>query len=368
MFSLITPPKITFGAGSLWQTPAEIKKLGKKVLLIVGRKHLKQTGLLDKFISSLKQEGLQVSLFDQVEPEPCLETIDRGVDLGKQEQVEVIVGWGGGSVIDVGKVVAGILNKEGKAEDYQLGKRAIDFPGVDFVAIPTTAGTGAEATSNAVITNRTKKAKISIRSPFLLPRWVVIDPELTLTASRELKILTGIDTLVHLIEGFVSTSANIYTDFLALRGIELVAKNLPEIVNKEKDLSTQEKMCLAALLGGMVLTNAKLGAIHGLASPLGAICQIPHGLACALLLEPVIECNIKVRPEKLKQVAKIFGEEDCVFALKKFLAQLNFQPKLGALLDEEKIEQILARISGSIKFNPYSFKKEELKEILAGIE
>jgi len=307
------PTRIIFGMGSLDRLGAEVKSFGSPALLVTGKRYLRESGVLDRVKRMLDRENIGFFLYDQVSPEPDTEVVDRGTVFARQNRCRVVVGIGGGSAIDVAKAIAGLSLEEkfDSVSEYLEGEgtKRLGSYGLPFIAIPTTAGTGAEVTRNAVIMNRLSGSKRSFRSNYLFARIAIIDPILTLDLPKDMTASTGMDTLSHLIEGYVSRRANPLTDALAIEGIHLVGEALISAYRNGSNLEAREKMCLASLLGGIVLTNSGLGIAHGVAPFLGAIFGVPHGLATGILLPPVIEFNLYSNIRKFKWIASALGEE-----------------------------------------------------------
>jgi alcohol dehydrogenase len=366
MFRFIGPKKILFGKGTIEKIGEEMRVFGRRVMLVCGRKSMRRSGVLEKVESLLRSNNLEIILYESVPPEPSLQVVDEGLKRAREYGCEVVVGLGGGSVMDVAKAVAGLFRDGGKAIDYQSGRK-IEVEGVPFVAVPTTSGTGAEVTYNAVILNEEERAKRSIRDPSLMASLVIVDPLLTLSLPPELTAITGIDTLTHLIEGYTSKQANPITDALAVKGLSLVGKYLKKVVMDGDDICAREGMSLASLLGGMVLANAGLGAVHGLAASLGALGEIPHGLACALLLPYIIEYNYKEvssRYEKINEL--LFGKgKDLSATVETLLQNIGIQVGLARIgIQEKSLEEIARKVSSSIRYNPREASFEDLIHIL----
>lgn len=369
MISLMYPQHIIFGKGAINHLGEKVTNLGSKALLVTGRSAMRKSGILDKVVNQLSSKGIAVEVFDKVEHDPSLKTVDEGIDEAMKKDVSVVIGLGGGSAIDAAKTIAAITNKEGRLEDYHEGKLQIDKPGLPFIAIPTTAGTGAEITNNAVLTNREKKLKKSIRSPFMIAKVALVDPELTLSCPPSLTAHSGMDALTHAIESFISKASNPITDTLALRAIEILFFNLPLAVEKGEDLNVREKMALGSLLSGMAFSNSGLGAVHGLSHPLGAHYNIPHGLACATLLPWVLEYNLPVRREKMDIIAEKIGAkrgEDVPETIKELLKRLKIPPtfKKWGIKKEDIPVMVKKSRSGSMAKNPREASDEDLKQIL----
>lgn len=371
VFELNLPKRIIFGRSSIRTIGSEAKKLGSKVLLVTGKKALAATGILDQVEKYLEIAGLEVVLYNKVAPEPDLSMVDEGMALACREECNLIIGLGGGSSLDVAKAVAGLAKNGGKTVEYQEGREIRPELTLPFIAIPTTAGTGAEAAYNAVITNPAQKTKKSIRNPALMADLAVVDPELTASTSPEVTASAGMDALAHLVEGYCSIKANPVTDSLALSGIGLVGRSLRKAYNEGENIEAREDMSLAALLGGIVLANAGLGAVHGLAASLGPIAQAPHGLVCAVLLPYVMEFNLKVVPQKFSMIASaLTGMPDqepkaAFIEVKNLLSDLRISPHLRDLgVAPSDISGIVKGVSSSAKYNPRQASPEELVGLL----
>ena len=306
-FDFATPRYIAFGAGALKQLPEIAAPYPSPLLLVVGGRSLKKSGGLDAITALLKKAGKDSVVFSGVESDPSIETVDRGTELCRKEGCRFIVGVGGGSVLDCAKAISGMATNGGSLREYLEGEKAIAKEALPYLAVPTTSGTGAEATRNAVITNRQKGYKRSLRHRFLVPAAAIVDPELTLDLPPALTAACGMDALAQLIEPFVSTKSNPVTDALALTGMELIGRFLARAVANGRDREAREGMSLASLLSGMALANAGLGLAHALSHPLGSRFGVPHGVGCAILLPLVMEFNLSAAPLKLARAAEALG-------------------------------------------------------------
>jgi len=368
MFLLMYPTRIIFGRGVIKELGKELSSLGKKALLVTGRSSMRKTGILDRVTGVVKQEGISLDLFDRVEHDPCLETVNQGIKIARIKKTDVVIGLGGGSAMDAAKAIASLARQSGTIWEYYAGRK-IEKEGLPLVAIPTTAGTGAEITNNSVLTDRKVSLKKSIRSPYMIARAALVDPELTLFLPSQVTAYTGMDAFTQALESYVTRTPNPITDTLALQAIEIIFQNLPQAVANGKDGETREKMALGSLLSAMAFSNSGLGAVHGLAHPIGARFGVPHGLACAILLPHVIGFNLISRPEKFTQMAKKIGVkrvEDLPNAIKRFLERiglpLNFRP-YG--ITEAHFPSIIAESrSSSMSKNPREASDEDLREIL----
>jgi len=378
-FEFATARRIIFGAGAAAQIPAGAKNLGSRALLVTG----KNPQRAEKLSAKLSAEGVAVKIF-HVAGEPEIATVEAGVALVRKKNCDLVIALGGGSVIDAGKAIAAMLGNAGELLDYleiighgkSLSKRS-----APFIAVPTTAGTGAEVTRNAVLASPAHKVKVSLRSPFMLPRVAVVDPELTYDLPPALTASTGLDALTQLIEPYVCTRANPMTDGFCEQGIHRAARSLREAVFNGQNKSAREDMAMASLFGGMALANAGLGAVHGFAGPIGGMFPAPHGAVCAALLPHVMAANLRAlrerseNPPALTRFQKIAalltgnGEgtaDDGVVWVQNLVNELPI-PKLGAYgIREEHVADIVARAANasSMKANPIGLTPDELARTL----
>lgn len=377
IYELNLPTRIIFGWQSLNRLPGILRDLDKRVLLITGRYSAKSSGLLKRIKTLL--EDFVLEIFAGVEPESSCLTVNRAISFAKEKNSKVIIGLGGGSSIDVAKCVAGLANKVGKVEEYLRGKRQWEYPGLDFIAIPTTSGTGAEVTPNAVLLDTERKVKASLRHRSLFAKIAIVDPELTLSLPKDLTAYSGMDALCQSMESFVSSGASPLTDGICKESIELIAKNILKVYINPKDILARISMSYASLLSGIALCNAHMGAVHGLAHPLGAIYKIPHGLLCGLLLPYVMEFNLDVTKEKYALISPVFGIDLkglnnkvaarlLILKIKKLLKRLSFPSNLKELKvkkeDFTKVAEDAIFYSGSLKTNPKKLAKIDIIEIL----
>ncbi len=369
IFEFRIPKKIVFGSGCAEQVGEEVKELGNKALLVTGRRAMKKTGILDKIANFIRDSGVEVVIFSEVEADPSLETVDRGTRLAEREGCEAVIGLGGGSALDTAKAIAAMIGQEYSIGEYQAG-RELEKPGVPFLAIPTTSGTGSEITRNSVLTNREKRIKKSVRSPYMIAAVALVDPLLTISLPPSVTAASGADALTQAIEAYVGLKSNPLTDTLALKAIELLGANLSEAVHNGADVGARERMALGSLISGMTFANAGLGAAHGLSHPLGAIKGIPHGVACAILLPRVMEFNMPLREGKFAQIALALGEEPkgerAVKSVRKLLEDIEIPSGLGELgVTTDDLELLAGEAGGSsLNNNPRKASKDELVEIL----
>jgi len=378
-FEFATATRIIFGAGTLREVGAAAREFGRRALVVTGR-HPQRA---EKLLASLSANGIGAATFS-VTGEPELSTVDQGTALAKNEKCDLVIGMGGGSVIDAAKAIAAMMTNAGALLDYLeiIGRgRALAQSSAPFIAIPTTAGTGSEVTRNAVLASPEHKLKVSLRSPLMLAKLAIVDPELTYDLPAALTASTGLDALTQLIEPFVCLRANPMTDGLCVEGIRRAARSLPIAFADGKNKSAREDMAVASLFGGLVLANAGLGAVHGFAGPIGGRFPAPHGAVCAALLPRVMAANLHAlrlrasHHEALRhydEVGRLLTgnssatADDGVKWIRQLTGDLQIRP-LGAYgIREEHIADLVAKAANasSMKANPIPLTPEELADIL----
>jgi len=289
-FEFATATRIIFGPGAISQVGPLAKEFGRNALVVTGRSPSRAKPLLD----ALHEAEVRVITF-AVDGEPDLEMIRRGTELGKREQCQLVISFGGGSALDAGKAIAAMLANDADVLDYLEiigGGKTMSRSPAPFIAIPTTAGTGSEVTRNAVLASPELRAKVSLRSPLILAKVALVDPELTWDLPPALTASTGLDALTQLIEPYVSTRANPMTDGFCVEGIGRAARSLRAAFENGRNAAAREDMALAGMLSGLALANAGLGAVHGLAGAIGGMFSAPHGAICAVLLPRVMLANL----------------------------------------------------------------------------
>ena len=287
-FEFATAGRIMAGIGRAAELPGVLAGLGSRVLVCTGASPARHAGLLAGL-------GLPAAVFT-VAGEPTVELARAGVAAAREHGADVVAAIGGGSVIDVGKTVAMLLANGGDPLDYLkvIGSgRKITQPAAPCVAVPTTAGTGAEVTANAVLASPAHRVKASLRSTLMIPRVALLDPALSASCPPPVTAASGLDALTQCLEPFVCVRANPLTDGLAREGLRRAAAGLRAAYADGRDLGARADMTMCSLLGGIALANAKLGAVHGLAGVIGGTADVPHGMACAALLAPVMEANVR---------------------------------------------------------------------------
>ncbi|MBC7287839.1 MAG: iron-containing alcohol dehydrogenase [Armatimonadetes bacterium] len=370
------PTRIIFGSGRLAEAGKFVAPLGRKALVVVGSGSVVSSGALDRLRQALGASGVECSVFSGVPAEPPLSVVDAGREAARQARADVVIGMGGGSVIDVAKAIAALAFEEEPTARYHRGERPIIQRGLPCVAIPTTAGTGAEVTPNSVLTDTERGVKASLRGGDLMPAVALIDPELTVSCPPWQTAYSGLDAIVQALESYVSKGSNPYSDALALRAFEIMAPAIRTAVENGEDLAAREAMALGAAMAGMALACARLGLVHGLAHPIGHICGVPHGMVCAMLMPAVMEFNLPVAAPKYAAAAGAIGlsvgdDVSASRALIDWMRQLCTDFAITRSLDSYGlttshygtiIEQTLA--SGSTRHNPRDVTAEDVRAIL----
>jgi len=290
-FGFATAQQILFGSGTVQKAGEQAAQLGRRALLVVGR----SDGRAAVLTRPLTQAGVAWTIFN-VAGEPDLAQVAKGADQARANGCDLVIGLGGGSALDAAKAIAALATNTDPVETYleviSQARPLLQRP-LPCIAIPTTAGTGSEVTRNAVLHCPRRRVKVSLRSPAMLPALALVDPQLTLGLPPSVTAATGADALTQLLEAFVSTRANPLTDALCRAGLPLAARALLRVFRNGSDLAARGDMSLASLFGGLALANAGLGAVHGIAGPLGGMISAPHGALCARLLPFVMAANVQ---------------------------------------------------------------------------
>jgi len=378
-FEFATATRIIFGPGAVREAPQIAVQFGRRALVVTGR----NPSRADALCAALSDQGVSTERFC-VPGEPEIETVRTGVNQARQMAAEGVIAFGGGSALDAGKAIAAMARNPGDVLDYLEvigGGKSLPGPGLPFIAIPTTAGTGSEVTRNAVLASPEHRVKVSLRSPpSCWPRFLV-DPELTHDLPREVTASTGLDALTQLIEPFVCCRPNPMVDALCVEGIRRAARSLRAACADGRNASAREDMALASLFGGLALANAGLGAVHGFAGPIGGMFPAPHGAVCAALLPHAMAANLAAlrlrqpdspvlgRFDRLGQI--LTGDasaaaDDAVSWVLSLVRDLRI-PKLGAYGITPAVIPVLvekAAQASSMKANPIPLTAAELTEIL----
>jgi alcohol dehydrogenase class IV len=378
-FEFATATRIILGAGTLREVGSLARELAPRALVVTGANPRRAGPLL----ALLREHGVEAIAFP-VPSEPELETVQRGVALAKQENCGLIISFGGGSALDAGKAIAAMLANAGELLDYLevIGRgKALAKPSAPFIAIPTTAGTGSEVTRNAVLASPAHGVKVSLRSPFMLPKIAVVDPELTYDLPPAVTASTGLDALTQLIEPYVCARANPMTDALCVEGMRRAARSLRTAFTDGRNAAARADMAVASLFGGLALANAGLGAVHGFAGPIGGQFPAPHGAVCAALLPHVMEANLRALRQRQpaaqtlqrhEEVARLVTGNASATAeagvewVRTLVADLRIPSLAHYGLKREHTAELVGKASqaSSMKANPITLTADELTEIL----
>ena len=376
-FEFATAARIVFASGALSRAPNIVREFGARALVITGRDRTRAAPLIE----ALERAGCKTSLF-AIHGEPSLETVRRGAQAARQD-CQIIIGFGGGSAIDAAKAIAALAPNSGEPLDYLevIGEgKPLEHAPLAVIAIPTTAGTGTEVTRNAVLGSPEHRMKASMRSPLMLPRAAIIDPDLTLDLPDSITASTGLDTLTQLIEPYVCNRANPMTDLFCRQGLKRASHALPQAFRNGRDRSARESMSFASLLSGLALANAGLGVVHGFAAPLGGMLEAPHGALCAAVLPYGMAINIRALRERvpksdaLARYAEIAGiltgsahaePENGAAWVRKLCEQLAIPTLHTYGLRSEQIPQLAEQAlrANSMKANPITLTMDESMEI-----
>jgi len=306
LISLKSPNLILAGFGALEKMGEEAGILGAKKVLLVTDKGIIDSGIGGRVQETIEQQGIAVDVFDKVISDPDIACCDACLEMARSGQYDLIVGVGGGSSMDIASIVSILLTNPGTVHDY-FGVNLIKNPGLPTFLVATTAGTGAEVTPNAILTDTEAKLKKGIVSPYILPRAAVIDPALTLSMPSRVTSFTGMDALTHAIESYTSMNATPLTDMYAREAIRLIGTSLRTAVSRGDRNDARYDMSMGSLYAGISLANAGVGAVHALAYPLGGEFNVPHGIANGLLLPYVMEFNVPGDVAKFADVAALLG-------------------------------------------------------------
>lgn len=386
-FSIARLPRIIFGRDSINKVPDLCHLYGNKVLLVTGGRSFESSLAFSQLKTSFENQSIQWSICN-VPGEPSPQLVDDFVDEYKTQKIDVVLGIGGGSALDAAKAIAGLLEVNKSVMDYLEGvgpELNYEGPSVPFIAVPTTAGTGSEATKNAVLSVQGDNGfKKSFRDDKLVAEYAVIDPALLSTCPKNIIAANGMDALTQLIESYVSTNANVMTDALAISGIRSAVDALLPMYDHVVNNEAQEKMAYASLMSGICLAQTGLGSVHGLASPLGAYYPVPHGVVCGTLVAEATDMNIQLMLERdsanpaLDKYAILGDEiinkrhsnkhaswEALCSTLQDWTEKMNL-PRLGSFgVTEDALDKIVANSRGSsMKTNPIVMTDDEIRKVI----
>lgn len=353
IYQFQTAQNIVAGPNSLQLLGEKLNLLGVEVksALIITQPPMVDLGFVEQIVSQLSAKGISADTNTNILPEPTLENIEQVFEATASKNYDVLIGIGGGSVLDTTKILSVLKTNDASVEQL-LGTDLVANAGVPTILIPTTSGTGAEVTPNAIVTLPDQELKVGIVSKYLLPTLVILDPVLTVKLPKPITAATGMDAFTHSLESFISTKANPISDMFALESIRLISSSIVEAYQNGDSIEAREKMLVGSMYGGMALTSAGTAAVHALAYPLGGKYKIPHGVANSMLLPHVMKYNMDAITDRLALVAEPMG--------------ITAQGLSNSELAEKVVEKItewtnVLEIPQDLK--NYGVKEEELPEI-----
>jgi len=372
-FSFSVPQNIVFGVGSISQLPSLLEKNNSKKVLIISGKILTKLGVVKKVADIIEAAGISYELFNDVEANPSVETVNAATKAYKDCGATSIIALGGGSPMDVAKAVGVLAEFGGEITQYE-GAHLVPGKIVPIIAIPTTAGSGSEVTAYSVITDKSRNYKLTVFSYELIPSYALLDPELIMSLPQSVASSTGIDALVHALEAYLSTIASPFSDAMAEKAMELIGKNIRAFVANRKNVEAASAMLSASMFAGIAFAWARLGNVHAMAHPLGGYFDVPHGVANAILLPTIVEYNALTdngRYEKIYNFIKQnksgsieFTTDMLVAEIKKLTASLGIPATLSEVgVTEDKIPEMAvdAMKSGNFLVNPRQSTQKDIE-------
>lgn len=376
-YQIMLPRKIRFGVGCLNTIADEARELGARRALIVTDPGVYRAGLTEAVKEPLASSGIEVDIFSEAEPEPTLPWLDTTADKMRRQKYDLLVGVGGGSSMDFAKGLSVLLTHGGRGQDY-LGVDKAPGPGIPVFALPTTAGTGSEATNIAVFGDPERELKTGMVSPYLFAHLALVDPTLTYGCPPRVTAASGMDALVHAIECYTSRKATTFSDTLALEAMRLIAGNLRTAVSDGANKESRHGMSEGALFAGMAFVNAGCGAAHALAYPLGSRFHVTHGVANGLLLSYVMEANLHANLARYATVARVLGvameghspqeaAEQGVLAARALAADIGLPTRLRDLgVPKEALEDMAVAtmdVTRILESNPKPLTLDDVRQI-----
>lgn len=369
-FRYYLPVNLIFGKGMINRTGEAAAAYGKKALVVTGTGSTKRSGLLDKVVNNLHSGGIDTAVFDRVTQNPLTDTVYEGAAMAAENKCDVIIGVGGGSIMDAAKAIAFSCINKGDISDYIFGKKK-GQGALPVILIPTTCGTGSEGNQIAVLTNPKTKDKKALYTPEIYPKVSIVDPEVMMTLPKSVLSAVGFDAFTHALEAYTSKKANPLTDAQAMPAMRLIAENLPRLVSGSSDYSAWEAVSLASTLGGMVIGIAGVSAAHGMEHPASGLKNIVHGRGLAALTPPIVERLAPALPKKFAEVSKILGgksHEDCAEKIRDFLKSIDLDVQLGSMgITADDVgwltDNCMKISTGNLQNAPVTFSRDQVEEI-----
>ncbi|WP_058953529.1 iron-containing alcohol dehydrogenase [Clostridium tyrobutyricum] len=378
-FSFDVPTKIIFGVNSSLEIDKLLDKLSLKKVFVVAGRFFSKTTYFEKIVSDLKEKNFNVTVFKDIAPEPTIQKVDEAAKALKNSNCDVVIAVGGGSTIDICKAMCMLQNNEGSIREYLFGgSKSVENKSLPLIAVPTTAGSGSEVTGASVVSDEDNNIKLSVTDSSLIPKFAVLDPIIQLDMPQLITASTGIDALTHAIEAYVSKNASIISDSYAEKAIQLIGENIYTAAFTPHNIEARSKMAVASTLAAIAFVNAGLGAVHGISQAMGGVAHVPHGIANAMLLPPVIKKNMLGNLKKFNKIAELLGEKvqgmtDREGALKctKRIKEISSDLKIpGKLLEVNVKRDMFSKIvEGTMDYrmlslNPVKLEEKDIYEIL----
>jgi alcohol dehydrogenase class IV len=378
-FEFRIPQRILYGIGCYKKIAELIKEMNAENILLVTGKKVIEMNYMKEIINSIKNMNINIEIFNEIPKEPEMDFVYNGLKIYEENNCELVLAIGGGSIIDTAKGIALLATNGGSLRDYE-GLEKIPKPQAPLIAVPTTAGTGSEVTKFTVITDTERKRKMLIGSVNIIPKIAIVDPLLTISMPQDITMSTGMDALTHAIEAYISIKAQPITDLLAIEAIKLISKYLRRAWANGEDIEARDKVMLGSLLAGLAFSNSSVALVHGMARPLGAYFNIPHGLSNAILLPHVMEFTYISNPEKFMNIALCMNEKIeglsiikaakfSINAVKKLCKDIQVPSLKDIGIKEEELNKLAPKMaeeaiaSGSPANNPRKASIEEIIEI-----
>ena len=378
-FTVYSPPTVLYGKGAFEEVGTQAKKLGTKAL-IVSDPIMDSLGFVNKCEALLQEQGIAAVSYLGITSEPVDTYVTEALEVLQHNDCDIIISVGGGSCIDTAKAVAVVATNGGYIGDYMNQKKLANENPIPHIAIPTTAGTGSEATNATVITDTTNDIKMMIKQPAFMPNVAIVDPVLTLTSPPTITATTGIDALSHAVESYLSRLAHPYTDMLALSAMKLIVENMLTVYEDGNNIDAREAMALGSMQAGLSFSNASVALVHGMSRPIGALFHVPHGISNAMLLPAVLDYSKDACVERLADLGRLFNRNGLemlqveladfsIESIKELCKKMNIGNLKDWGIDEQAFYEAIPKMatdalaSGSPGNNPKVPTYEELMEL-----
>jgi len=367
--------RLRFQSGGIQFLGEEVKALGGKKVFLVTDPGVKKSGILERALKSLQKDGIPCAVFDEVEANPSSQTVEKGFGLYKQNDCDILVALGGGSAIDTTKAIGILATHPDPIFKYE-GANKVTNPIPPLIAIPTTAGTGSEVTGASVITDKARKYKAAIRSPYLIPKVALLDSELLLTLPPAVLAATGMDAYTHAYECFVSSATNPVSQALAFDSMRLIQRNLRRFYANPDNLEAAEAMMVASTMAGIAFFNGRVGIVHAMAHPLGGHFNVPHGVANAVLLPFCMDYARLAAPELFSRIAEAMDEDirglsveaagkKAVDAVRNLMADVNIPKSLREVGVKKEAFDVMAKDSMASGIHATTPRKVSYEDTMA---